>query len=86
MKAFTGTFIKKDGTERLMHFCKLPDIAELFPGFLEARIGNNINERKVAPGMELVFDLDSDNFRYYNYSKSIGELVETEIPDDVFNS
>jgi len=84
MKAFSGTFLKKDGSERFMQFCKLADISRVFPGFLEARIGINGSERKVTPGMELVFELDSDNFRFFNYTTQIGELEEIEIPDDVF--
>lgn len=83
MKAFSGTFIKKDGSERKMNFVKLSDIAKTFPEFLDARISTGA-DKKVAEGMELVFDLDSDNFRYFNHNAAIGELMEREIPDDIF--
>ncbi len=83
MKAFTGTFIKKDGSERLMNFVKLSDIASVFPGFLDARISTG-SDKKVADGMELVFDLDSDNFRYFNHNAVVGNLMEREISDEIF--
>ncbi len=84
MKAFTCTFIKKDNSERKINFCKLSDISKVFPGFLEARIGNSGIEKNVADGMELVYELDVDNFRYVNYNTIIGEIKEIEIPDDIF--
>ena len=79
IKAHKGTFKKKDGSVRDMTFAKLSDLPA---AFLESRVQGTGNERKYPEGMELVFDLEVNNFRVFNHSTSIKDLEEIVVEFD----
>lgn len=74
MRAYTGTFKKKDGSSRTMRFAKLGDLP---PGFLTSKLLNR-QTHNLAAGSELVWDLDNNDFRVFNYLTLIGTLAEFE--------
>lgn len=75
MKAYVGNFKKKDGTIREMVFAKLEDLPD---SFLEKRIIGSGNAKEYSEGMELVWDLEADNFRVFNHNTALDELEEIE--------
>jgi len=81
MKAYIGKFIKKDGTERVMTFCRICDIPE---DFLEEKLSGG-RARILPEEMELVYDLEADNFRTFNHATMMGDLQEINI-DAVFET
>ena len=64
MKAFKGKFLKKDNTEREMTFCRIKDIPS---EYVATKITGGGAEHKYPDGMELVLDLERDNFRVFNW-------------------
>lgn len=74
MKAYIASFIKKDGSERQMCFAHLKDLPE---DYLETRIIGSGSEKNYPEGMELVWDLEEDNFRIFNWNTLVtGTLKE----------
>lgn len=73
MKAFKGSFIKKNGEARTMVFSRIKDLPN---GFVASKIVGAGSEKNYPDGMELVWDLEEDDFRIFNYNtaKSIDEL------------
>jgi len=80
MKAFKGTFKKKNGETREMVFSRIGDLPN---GFVAARITGAGNETKYPKGMELVWDLESDNFRIFNYNTALN-LEELEVDSSLY--
>ena len=80
MKAFKGVFRKKDGTRREMVFARIQDLPQKF---VASRIVGAGNEQTYPQGMELVWDLEADNFRIYNY-KTQDSIKELEIDEGLF--
>jgi hypothetical protein len=81
MKAYKGTFKKKNGESRQMTFARLADLPEQF---LETRIIGAGSEQKYPEGMELVWDLEADNFRIFNW-KSVDDIPkEFDIDETLF--
>jgi hypothetical protein len=70
---YEGVFRKTDGSWRKMQFVHLKDLP---PGFLAGLL--NYSEQKAKPvrkpGMELVYDIEADDFRTFNHKTAIGEL------------
>ena len=81
MKAYKGTFKKKNGDSRQMTFAKLADLPEQF---LETRIIGAGSEQNYPEGMELVWDLEADNFRIFNWKSADDSPKEFEIDDTLF--
>lgn len=75
MKSFKGIFRKKDGKFRKMHFVKLSDMPK---EFLTERLKDK-KKLDMAPGLEVVWDLEEDDFRIFNWSTVMGEVVEEEV-------
>lgn len=75
MKAYIGSFKKKDGSGRTMTFAKLNELPE---EFLEDKIIGSGSEKQYPEGMELVWDLEADNFRIFNYNTQVGliDIIE----------
>ena len=74
MKAYRGTFTKKDGSRRTMKFAKLADMPQNI-------IGPKITGKQkhtLQPGMELVWDLDENDLRIFNYNTLVDRLEEFE--------
>ena len=80
MKAYIGTFIKKNGEERTMEFVRLQDLPEKF---ITSKVKNTGAKRTLKEGLELVWDTDQSEFRIFNWSTTRGDIDETEI-DDIF--
>lgn len=74
MKAYTGTFIKKSGEVRTMTFAK---VNELPKGFLPE--GKGGKKSKLPEGTELVWDIENNYYRMFNFKTVVGKLEEFEI-------
>lgn len=75
MKAYTGTFKKKDGSLRTMTFAKMKDLPEKF--LAETLKGGKSS--KQTEGSEVVYDLDLREFRVFNWNAVVGQVVEKDI-------
>ena len=79
MKAYTGTFIKKSGEVRTMTFAKVNELPKepiivLLP---EGKGGQKV--KKLPEGMELVWDIENNYYRMFNFKTVVGKLEEFEI-------
>ena len=81
MKAYKGTFKKKNGESRQMTFAKLADLPEQF---LETRVIGAGSEQNYPEGMELVWDLEADNFRIFNWKSADESPMEFDIDETLF--
>lgn len=75
MKAFKGSFVKKNGEQRIMMFSRIADLPN---GFVASKIVGAGTEKKYPDGMELVWDLEEDDFRIFNY-KTASSIDELEV-------
>lgn len=66
---YTGTFTNKSGFNRQMRFVKVSD----FP----SSVTSGFKSRSLKPGYEVVWDLDLNEFRTFNYNTQIGTLSST---------
>lgn len=82
MKAYKSTFKKKNGESRNMVFARLYDLPEKF---LNDKVQGAGSEQKYPEGMELVWDLESDNFRVFNWKTVEGPTTEIEIDSALFD-
>lgn len=76
MKAYLGTFKKKDGNLRTMRFVDLKDLPE---GFFVSQTTGTGKKRTLAEGSNLVWDLDIQGFRVFNRNTIIGEIKNFSI-------
>jgi hypothetical protein len=76
MKAYIGTFTKKDGSERQMNFVRLADLPETV---LSEQIKGTGRSTKLAEGMEVVWDLESKAFRIFNWKTTTTDVSEVEV-------
>ena len=74
------TFLKKNGESREMHFIKLDDLPE---EFLKKQLKGSNKERKLAEGLELVWDLDNKGFRVFNWNTHTGIAYHEQMPADL---
>lgn len=84
MKAYRGIFKKKNGSLREMSFVKLQDIAEINLEFISGKIQGTGDTKNTPEGMELVWDLEQDNFRYFNHETVEDTIKEYEISGEIF--
>lgn len=82
MKAYKGSFKKRNGELRKMLFAKLDDLPE---SFLEQKIIGSGVAKNYPEGMQLVWDLEEDNFRVFNWSTVEGSVEETYIDQSNLN-
>ena len=80
MKAYKGTFKKKDGQLREMVFAKIEDLPHKF---VASKIAGAGSVQKYPAGMELVWDLEADNFRIFNYNTK-QDIKELNIEETLF--
>ena len=73
MKAYVATFRKKNGDERTMNFVQL---SELPTEFLNTKISGSGNERNLDEGLELVWDIENNGFRVFNWNTVVGNPDE----------
>jgi hypothetical protein len=78
MKAFKGTFKKKNGEIREMLFAHLRDLPD---SFLDEKIIGSGSEKSYPEGMQLVWDLDEDGFRIFNWKTQVGTLEQVKIDE-----
>jgi len=83
MKAYKGKFKKKDGSEREMVFAKIRDIVKVNSDFIAVKITGDGSSRNYGPGQELVWDIEADDFRIFNWEKA-SDIREIKIPEDLF--
>jgi len=82
MKAYKGSFKKKNGDSREMVFARLYDLPEKF---LNDKVQGAGSEQTYPEGMELVWDLEADNFRVFNWKSAEGSTKEIEIDSALFD-
>ena len=78
-KAYVGTFLKKNNNARTMVFMKLEDLP---PSFLEGRVKGGEENRKLAEGSELVWDVENDGFRVFNWNTIVGEVQKYSVSEE----
>ncbi len=71
----TATFTKQNGEKRTMNFVRLPDLPK---EFLSDVIKNSSNAKIMKEGNELVWDLDKNNFRVFNWNAVEGEVEKDQ--------
>ena len=81
MKAFKGIFKKKSGENREMFFARISDLPS---NFVANKITGAGNEQNYPKGMELVWDLEHDDFRIFNWNTTNSSVLETEIDEKLF--
>jgi len=65
-----GTFIKVNGESRTMRFVRLSD----FPsGMISESAQKHIDRLQSLHGSEIVYDIDKQDYRAYNWAKSSDE-------------
>jgi len=74
LKVYQGSFLKGNGDLRTMRFLKLSDTP---PELLPPRRAEEITPRKYSDGVELVWDLDKQDFRAFNWNNTVGAVSET---------
>jgi len=82
MKAFKGTFLKKDGSERTMQFVKIKDLPTVF---VEGRIKGTEKVRTLSDGSETVYDVEAKEFRIFNHKTLVGEIVEIDLDESTLS-
>ena len=81
MRAFKGTFKKKNGESRDMLFAKISDLPQTF---LSTMVQGAGSEQTYAEGMELVWDLEADNYRVFNWATIESDPKELSIDEGHF--
>lgn len=76
MKAYKGSFIKKNGEIREMLFAHVEDLPE---SLLQERITGTGVDKKYPKGMKLVWDIEADDFRVFNYSAVLEQPKEMDL-------
>ena len=82
MKSYKGTFIKKDGSQRTMSFLKVADLPHTM---LEGMVKGTGKVRTLPDGSEMVYDLESKEFRIFNHKTLVGEILETDLDESVLS-
>jgi hypothetical protein len=78
MKSYKGTFLKKDGSQRTMHFVKINDLPKRM---VEAKIKGTGKARTLADGSETVYDVETKEFRIFNHKTLVGEILEMDLDE-----
>jgi hypothetical protein len=76
MKSYRATYKKKNGDVRNMHFAKLNDLPNQF---VSDKIKGGNQQHNLDEGMELVWDLDANGFRIFNWKTVEGAVKEEEV-------
>jgi len=81
LKVYKGTFKKKSGESRDMTFARLMDLPQKF---LTEQVQGAGSEQSYPDGMELVWDLEADNFRVFNWNSAENSPKEYDIDESLF--
>ena len=71
VKTYNGTFTKASGEDRTMSFVRIGDLPAKF---LDGKVSSNAKPRKLAEGVELVWDIVSKDFRIFNHNTVVGQV------------
>ena len=83
MRAFTGTFVKKNGESRTMSYARLEDLPSTF---LDTQLTGKGQQRTLSEGLELVWDLENSGFRVFNHNAVVGTVTEyRHVDSDIEN-
>jgi len=74
LKIYEGHFEKQNGDVRAMRFLKLNEVPSDF--LPKPKTGNT--PKNYEEGVELVWDLDKEDFRTFNWGSVVGLVVEKE--------
>ena len=77
---YTGTFTKKHGTRRTMNFVRISDLDEQQKakvGLTTDRPGSQ--QGFLKPGFEIVYDLDEQGFRTFNWNAVVGQVQQQQM-------
>ena len=69
----TATFTKQNGEKRTMSFVRLTDLPK---EFLSEMIKDTSKAKSIKQGNEVVWDLDRNNFRIFNWNTVEGEVMK----------
>ena len=81
MNAYKGTFKKRNGESREMVFARIWDLPE---PFLQKHVQGAGSETEYPEGMELVWDLEADSFRVFNWKTIEGKAKHFNIDSALF--
>ena len=71
---YTGTFVKRDGTQRTMNFVKVSDLpSSMAPKSNTNRYANSNGE------IEVVYDTDRGGFRTFNHGTVVGSVSSRSV-------
>ena len=73
---YRATFVKANGDNREMKFIKLNDLPN---NFLDGRIKNKDKQKALTEGHEVVWDIDKNGFRIFNWNTIVGEAEQDDI-------
>lgn len=76
VKSYSATYVKKSGEKRKMNFIRLNDLPE---SFLSDRVKGDSKPRNLGEGREVVFDVENDGFRVFNWNTVIGEAETSQV-------
>ena len=65
-----GTFTKINGEARTMRFVRLADLPD---GMITESAQSHVDRLQALHGSEIVYDIDKEGFRSYNWKKSSNE-------------
>ncbi len=66
-QTYRGTFVKINGESRSMRFVRIPDLPS---GMISESAHQHIRHLQELHGSEVVYDLDKQGFRSYNWKTS----------------
>ena len=81
IQAYEGTFIKRDGEERTMKFVKIKDLPK---EFVEKKIKGTGPPLKLNESYEVVWAVDANGFRIFNWDTTVGEVKQTSVKKSIF--
>lgn len=76
MIAYKAAFKKKNGEVRNMVFAELNDLPD---SFLEQKIIGSGAEKEYPEGMQLVWDLEVDDFRVFNWNTLLSPVERVKV-------
>ena len=79
MRAYKGSFVKKNGDLRVMYFAELEDLPE---AFLDAKTTGTGTSPRQKEGSKLVWDLQYNSFKVFNTSTQTGEVEQFEFDEN----
>lgn len=78
VRAYQGSFRKKNGDLRDMIFVKMEDLPDYF---LDERVQGTGSPRTLAEGMQTVWDVEAEGFRTFNWNTVEGKVKAVRIED-----